>query len=124
MRDIIGSITALMAGIALLLLGNGLQGTLIGVRAQIEGFSTSMTGFLMSGYFIGHILGFLNEVLQAPAPCAKTRIGYSNPYWRPQVFLRISLKMNHRIIEYLIRLTTEFFNSFRKKNGTGKDRAW
>lgn len=59
MRDIIGSIAALMAGIAFLLLGNGLQGTLIGVRAQIEGFSTSMTGFLMSGYFIGHILGAL-----------------------------------------------------------------
>ncbi|TVQ84738.1 MAG: MFS transporter [Micavibrio sp.] len=59
MRDILASIAALMISISLLLLGNGLQGTLIGIRAQIEGFSTAMTGFLMSGYFIGHILGAL-----------------------------------------------------------------
>lgn len=39
------------------MLGNGLQGTLLGIRATIEGFDTSITGLIMSGYFIGLIFG-------------------------------------------------------------------
>lgn len=48
---------ALFLGMGLIMLGNGLQGTLLGVRASIEGFGTSVTGIIMSGYFIGLILG-------------------------------------------------------------------
>jgi len=48
---------ALFLGLGLILLGNGLQATLIGVRASIEGFGTSVTGLIMSGYFIGLIAG-------------------------------------------------------------------
>jgi len=39
------------------MLGNGLQGTLLGIRATLEGFDTSVTGLVMSGYFIGLIIG-------------------------------------------------------------------
>lgn len=39
------------------MLGNGLQATLIGVRASIEGFGTTITGLVMSGYFLGLIAG-------------------------------------------------------------------
>jgi MFS family permease len=42
---------------ALIMLGNGLQGTLIGVRATLEGFPATVTGFVMSGYFVGFLLG-------------------------------------------------------------------
>ena len=48
---------ALFLGLGLIMLGNGLQGTLIGVRASIEGFGTSVTGLVMSGYFLGLIAG-------------------------------------------------------------------
>ena len=41
------------------MLANGLQGTLLGVRAGIEGFSTFTTGILMSGYFVGMFIGSL-----------------------------------------------------------------
>ena len=37
----------LLLGIGLLMLGNGLQGTLLGVRATIEGFPTAITGIIM-----------------------------------------------------------------------------
>jgi MFS family permease len=40
-----------------MMLANGLQGTLLGVRAGIEGFSTFTTGIMMSGYFIGVFIG-------------------------------------------------------------------
>jgi MFS family permease len=48
---------ALFFGLALLMLGNGLQGTLLGVRASIEGFSTQTTGFVMTGYYVGFLIG-------------------------------------------------------------------
>jgi MFS family permease len=48
---------AILLGIAFMMLANGLQGTLLGVRAGIEGFSTFTTGIMMSGYFIGIFIG-------------------------------------------------------------------
>jgi MFS family permease len=48
---------ALLLGMALIMLGNGLQGTLLGLRATLEGFPTAVTGFVMTGYFIGFLLG-------------------------------------------------------------------
>ncbi|WP_281825328.1 MFS transporter [Jannaschia rubra] len=48
---------ALLVGISLLMLGNGMQGTLLGVRGAIEGFSTGAMSIVMSGYFAGFLLG-------------------------------------------------------------------
>jgi len=48
---------ALLLGLALLMLGNGLQGTLLGLRASLEGFPTTTTGLVMTGYFAGYVLG-------------------------------------------------------------------
>jgi MFS family permease len=48
---------ALLLGLAFLMLGNGLQGTLLGVRASLEGFSTQTTGIVMTGYFVGFLVG-------------------------------------------------------------------
>ncbi|OED39447.1 MFS transporter [Chromatiales bacterium (ex Bugula neritina AB1)] len=47
---------ALMLGMLLLMLGNGLQGTLLGVRGSIENISPQWLGYVMSGYFIGFLL--------------------------------------------------------------------
>lgn len=52
-----GSVWALLLGIGLLMLGNGLQGSLLGVRAAQEGFGSSLTGLVMSGFFVGFLLG-------------------------------------------------------------------
>lgn len=51
------SIFPLLLAAAILLAGNGLQGTLLAVRANIEGFPTSLIGVLMSAYFAGFVLG-------------------------------------------------------------------
>lgn len=53
----IRSAWALLLGLAFLMLGNGLQGTLLGVRASLEGFSTQTTGFVMTGYYVGFLIG-------------------------------------------------------------------
>ena len=53
----ISSAWALLLGIALIMLGNGLQSTLLGVRATLEGFGTATTGLVMTAYFVGFVAG-------------------------------------------------------------------
>lgn len=48
---------ALLLGILLLMVGNGMQGTLLGIRGGIEGFSTFQMSVVMSGYFLGFLGG-------------------------------------------------------------------
>jgi len=48
---------ALLIGMMLLMVGNGLQGTLLGVRGGIEGFSTFEMSIVMSAYFAGFLGG-------------------------------------------------------------------
>ncbi len=47
MRKILKNSWALFAGIGIILLANGLQGNLMGVRSVIENFSALSTGILM-----------------------------------------------------------------------------
>lgn len=47
----------LLLGMGVLMLGAGLQSTLLGLRATLEGFPTLVTGLVMSGYYVGYVLG-------------------------------------------------------------------
>ncbi|MEM7618055.1 MAG: MFS transporter [Pseudomonadota bacterium] len=47
----------LFFGLALIMIGNGLQGTLLGVRASMEGFETVTIGLIMSMYYVGFLAG-------------------------------------------------------------------
>ena len=55
MFAVFGKTWALMLGMMLLMVGNGLQGTLIGIRGEIEGFSTIELSIVMSAYFVGFL---------------------------------------------------------------------
>ena len=57
MLQVISSSWALLLGMGLLMVGNGLQGTLLGVRGDIEGFSALQMSLVMSAYFIGFLGG-------------------------------------------------------------------
>jgi MFS family permease len=48
---------ALMMGVLLLMIGNGLQSTLIGVRGSLENIDPSWMGYIMSAYFVGFLGG-------------------------------------------------------------------
>lgn len=48
----------LFVGIFMIMTGSGLQGSLLGVRASIEGFGTTTIGVIMSLYFLGFLLSF------------------------------------------------------------------
>ncbi|WP_425090700.1 MFS transporter [Tropicimonas sp. S265A] len=47
----------LLLGILLLMIGNGIMATLLGVRGAIEGFSTQAMAFVMAAYFAGFLGG-------------------------------------------------------------------
>ncbi|WP_071797906.1 MFS transporter [Natronohydrobacter thiooxidans] len=48
---------ALLLGMLFLMVGNGVQGTLLGIRGAIEGFSTTQMSIVMSAYFLGFLIG-------------------------------------------------------------------
>lgn len=66
MRAAVGSSWALLLGFAVLMLGDGLQGTLLAVRAALEGFPTTVTGIIMSTFYVGFLGGslFASKILQ------------------------------------------------------------
>lgn len=57
MASVVLPIVALLAGIALLLLGSGLLNTLVALRGTLAGFSDGMLGLIGSAYFAGFFLG-------------------------------------------------------------------
>jgi len=61
---------ALMLGMLLLQLGNGLQGTLLGVRGALENIDSATMGYVMSAYFIGFLGG------SKAAPWMLRRVGH------------------------------------------------
>ena len=57
------SIWPLFLGLALIGLAVGVQGSLLGVRAEMEGFEDSLIGLLMSCYFAGFLGGYLSMIV-------------------------------------------------------------
>ena len=60
----------LMLGMLLLMLGNGLQGTLLGVRGALENIDSATMGYVMSAYFVGFLGG------SKAAPWMVRRVGH------------------------------------------------
>ncbi|MGR3381907.1 MFS transporter [Roseovarius indicus] len=58
---------SLLVSVAFLVIGNGLQQTLIGLRAGIEGYSEETIGAMMSAYFVGFVVASIHapRVIQA-----------------------------------------------------------
>lgn len=57
MIPVVRSSWSLLLGIMLLLVGNGMQGTLLGIRGGYENMSTDRLAVVMSAYFGGFLLG-------------------------------------------------------------------
>ncbi|MEM7190762.1 MAG: MFS transporter, partial [Pseudomonadota bacterium] len=62
----IGEILPILVASGILLAGNGLQGTLIAVRANLEGFDASVIGLSGTTYYLGFRFG----CRYAPHRCA------------------------------------------------------
>lgn len=61
---------ALFAGIGLIMVGNGLQTTLLGVRATLETFDPAAIGIIMSTFYVGFLAG------SSMTPVVVKRVGH------------------------------------------------
>ena len=59
MRTALAATWTLLLGMALLMLGAGLQGTLVGLRASLEGFPVLLAGVMLAAYYLGYMAGSL-----------------------------------------------------------------
>jgi MFS family permease len=57
LRTALAATWTLLLGMALLMLGAGLQGTLVGLRASLEGFPTLLAGIMLAAYYLGYMAG-------------------------------------------------------------------
>ena len=73
-RSAVATTWPLLLGMGVLMLGAGLQSTLLGVRATLEGFPTPVTGIIMSCYYVGYLFGTVARAAAAAAGRAHPRI--------------------------------------------------
>ena len=59
MKHILAPVAALLISVSILLAGQGLQGTLLPVRASLEQFATLAIGIMGAAYFLGFTIGCL-----------------------------------------------------------------
>lgn len=57
MNAVVKALFALLLGASLIITGTGLLGTALALRADLLGFTGSVTGIVMSAYFIGYAVG-------------------------------------------------------------------
>ncbi|WP_062762528.1 MFS transporter [Falsirhodobacter sp. alg1] len=70
MLSVLSSTWPLLVGVMLLMVGNGMQSTLLGIRGGIEGFTTLQLSLVMSAYFAGFLFG------SRMVPGMITRVGH------------------------------------------------
>lgn len=64
------SISSLLFGLGVLLVGVGLLGTVLGIRAGLANFGDSLTGVVMAFYFAGYVIGTMT------VPALIRRVGH------------------------------------------------
>lgn len=95
----------LFAALAIAMLGNGLLGTIVGIRAELEEFPTAVTGLVMSAFYVGFLIGC------ALAPRLLRRRGHV------RVFVSLSLLSALTAIAYPLNTTPGMWALFRVITG-------
>ena len=95
---------ALFFGFALICLGHGLQGTLIGVRSVIEGFSFVSAGVIIAGYYVGYLAGAIL------IPIFLRRVGHIRVFAALASFASIAILLHSIFLDpvswFIIRIIT------------------
>ncbi len=86
-------ITALFISTAFLLAGGGMQGILLPVRGQLEGFTASQIGLIGAGWAIGFTLGCLI------VPIMVKRVGHVRTFGALAALLATSVLLNGLVLE-------------------------
>jgi MFS family permease len=86
----------LLLGMGVLMLGAGLQGTLLSLRATLEGFPTPVTGIIMSCYYVGYLVG------TAAAPRMLRQIGHIRVFAALAAVASAAILVQASFVQWLI----------------------
>lgn len=84
------------AGITLLMVGNGLQGTLLGIRATLEDFGALVTGAVMACYYAGFITSSF------AAPLLIQRVGHVRSYAAFSAAASVAILAHGLVVEPIV----------------------
>lgn len=87
------SLWPLFFGLALVGLASGVQGTLLGYRAEQEGFADSLTGLVMSAYFAGFLVGSFW------APRLIDRVGHIRTFAAVSAIASVTILVHASVVE-------------------------
>jgi MFS family permease len=90
------AVSALLFSVALLLMGSGLQGTLVPVRGNLENFAGLELGLLGTGYFIGFTAGCVL------GPALLTRAGHIRAFMAMASVASVTVLIHGIVVEPLI----------------------
>lgn len=105
MRKTVLPLGGLLLGIGILVVGNGLLGTLLAVRASIEGFAEEAIGAVMAAYFVGLMAGSVYAVRLVE------RVGHI------RTFAGLAAVASTTALAYLLLATPPFWAVFRVATG-------
>ncbi|MBS7661981.1 MFS transporter [Pseudomonas lalucatii] len=106
LQQTVRSVWPLFFGLGIIGLCIGAQGSLLGIRAELEGFDTLATGLLMSGYYVGFLLGSLR------APAIIQRVGHVRAFAALTALASMTILVHSVLVDPwvwgLMRLLTGF----------------
>lgn len=100
------SVFSLLLSYGLLLLANGMFGTLLGVRSQIEGFSTQIVGLIMAAYFLGLLQGALR------AGAVVSAVGHIRAFAAFASVMSVTALMHVIVVEPIVWCLLRFASGF------------
>lgn len=106
LHQTVRAVWPLFFGLGVIGLCIGAQGSLLGIRAELEGFDTLATGLLMSGYYLGFLLGSLR------APAIIQRVGHVRAFGALTALASMTILVHSVIVDPwtwgVMRLLTGF----------------
>ncbi|WP_199608871.1 MFS transporter [Flocculibacter collagenilyticus] len=106
MRSILVSCWTLLVGMCIVGICVGVQSSLIAIRAEHEGFSTATIGWVMSGYFLGFLLGSIR------APIVIKRVGHIRAFGALASLASISILIHALFIDHFVWFLMRFISGF------------
>ncbi len=88
------------------MLGDGLQGTLLAVRADIEGFSTTITGLIMSAFYGGFLIGSIS------CPGITVKVGHIRVFAALAALASASILVHALFVNITVWIILRFLSGF------------
>jgi MFS family permease len=129
MMHAIAPVAALLIGVSILLTGQGLQGTLLPVRASLEEFSTVSIGIMGAAYFLGFTLGcikggdLVRRVGHVRVFLAMTALGSSAPLVHGLVLDPIAWGLLRMLAGFCFAVLYVVIESWLNESSTNENRG-